>query len=137
MPITKRPLYGLKPWDGIRNPEQMPYLLKRGIASLIRRENKEADKAYSPIPSSNQFIKAYKIIGASLVRKNLIKSPNSVQGRLIVTVEGKQRERELKRSGSLKELERLKRARFALEYLDDVLVKLKEDLEAGVIQETS
>lgn len=136
MPITRQPLFGLKPWDAVRNPETMPYLLKRGVASLMWKENKEVERAYSRVATPKLFLKAYKIIGASLVRAKSLKSPQSVQGRLILTAKGKDRERELQLSGSKEKLERLKRARRALEYLDTMLVRLKEDLEAGVIQET-
>lgn len=137
MPTTKKPLYGIKPWDSIRNPKSIPYILRRGVASLLWREAGDVKIAYNPNTSLFSYLKAYQIIGASLVRGKFIKSPNSVQGRIIVTAKGKQRERELQLSGSIEKLERLKRARFALDYLDDMLVKLKADLESGVIQETS
>lgn len=136
MPTTKQPLFELKPWSGIRNPDSMPYMLKRGIASLMWRENGEAKKGYNSNVTSKHFVKSYKIIGANLVRGKFLKPPDSVQGRLVLTAKGKQRERELNLAGSVKKLDSLKRARRALEYLDDMLVQLKVDLEAGVIKET-
>jgi len=136
VPKTKLPVKGLKPWDGIRNPKMLCGLLKMGVASLIWKFNKEKKRAYDPSICSGQFIKAYKIIGASLVRGGYIKSPESIQGQIKETPKGKARVLELKRSNTLDKLEHLKRARLALDYLEEVLPKLKEDLEAGIIKET-
>ena len=148
MPSTKRPLHGLEPWSGIRNPDSMPYLLKRGIASLIWKENGESEKPYNSATTWKQFIRAYKIIGANLVGENrkrkakngrkvevFLKPPVSVQGALILTEAGKRRERELRIPNNAKERKALLRARRAIKYLDEILAKLKSDLDAGVIKE--
>jgi hypothetical protein len=135
MPKTLRPLFGLNAWAAIRDPASMPYYLKRGIASLIWKENGNTKRAYAPAVSSKQFVKAYNIIGASLVRSKALRSPASAQGRLILTAEGEAKERALKVARTKEARHRLKRARSAVEYLDSVLVQLKEDLEAGVIKE--
>jgi len=70
------------------------------------------------------------------VRGGYIKSPESIQGQIKETPKGKARVLELKRSNTLDKLEHLKRAQLALDYLEEVLPKLKEDLEAGIIKET-
>jgi predicted RNA-binding protein len=135
MPKTLEPLYGLNAWAAIRDPESMPYYMKRGIASLIWRENGKSEKAYIPGVSSEQFIKAFNIIGASLVDNKALKRPDSVQGVLDLTVEGEAKQRLLKKPRTKSERDRLKRARSAVKYLNSVLSQLKEDLEAGVIKE--
>lgn len=137
MPKTLKALFGLDPWSGIRNPEGIPYYLKRGIASMLWKENNEAPKAYNARTLGKDFVRAYKIIGASLVRAGHLKKPSTIRGKVALTAQGEQRERELKIPKTKEDRDRLKRARRAVEWLDDVLVKLKADLEAEVIKETT
>ena len=137
MPTTRKALFGLDPWSGIRAPESMPYYMKRGIASMLWKENNDAPKAYSARNLSRDFVRAYKIIGASLVRSKALKRPDSSQGQLVLTQTGEKKERELKMSRTKDERDRLKRARRAVEWLDAVLVKLKADLDNEVIRETT
>ena len=135
MPETYRPLFGLDPWSGIKAPETMPYYMKRGIASLMWSENGESPRAYNARLLSSQFRKAYRIIGASLVRGDYLRRPGA-DGLLVLTPAGEKRQRELQKPSTKKGRERLKRARRAVKWLDMTLVKLKADLQEGVIKET-
>ena len=136
MPKTLQPEFGLDPLSGIRDPGSMPYYMKRGIASFIWKENGEHAKDPTPDMARKQFMRAYKIIGASLVNNGFMYRPDGRQGRLDLTGQGVDKQRKLMIAKTKKERERLDRSKVAVKYLDALLVKLKADLESGVEETT-
>ena len=136
MPKTLQPEFGLDPLSGIRDPGSMPYYMKRGIASFIWRQNGEHAKDPTAKAGHGLFIKAYKIIGASLVNNGLMYRPDGRQGRLNLTSKGVDKERKLSIPKTKKEREHWDRSRVAVKYLDALLVTLKADLESGVEETT-
>ena len=136
MPKILQPEFGLDPLSGIRDPGSMPYYMKRGIASFIWKENGEHAKDPTPDMARKQFMRAYKIIGESLVNNGFMYRPDSRQGRLDLTGQGVDKQRKLMIAKTKKERERLDRSKVAVKYLDALLVKLKADLESGVEETT-
>ena len=134
--VSEAPLFGLNAFNGIRDPDSMPYVMRRGVASMLYKANGSKAYSYTGLRAKEEFTKAYNIVGASLVRSGILKKSESERnGSLVLGAYGVRRTRELKEPTTPGLRKRLRRAKVALAVLDNLLETLQSDLASGVIKE--